>query len=70
MRISQHALLEEVMLAFCPAENHPDNLVYVVCWGTGGPHTTIKQNIPVRSMTKEEFNRRLERQRKAFKTVF
>ena len=68
--IPQLGLLdEEVMLAYCPAENHPDGLVYVVCWGNGGPDTTIEQNIPVRSMTQEEFDRRLEYQRNAFNAV-
>jgi hypothetical protein len=64
-----YSLAEEMMLAYCPAENHKDNLVYVIIHRSFKNATSFRQYYVVRSMSQEEFEKKLEEQRIAFMKV-
>lgn len=50
----------DVMLAYCTADNHRNNLVYAVLWLAQGHNRTFKQNVPVMSISQDTFDRKLE----------
>ncbi len=64
-----YSLNGEIMLAYCPAKNHKDNLVYVIIHRPFKNATSFMQYYVMRSMSQEVFEKKLEEQRIAFMKI-